>query len=710
MKFAKELDQNAVPEWKAKYLDYKTGKKKLKRVRKAVRYAERNASDRMVASQTSTQHPPGRDPNASRRDTRRSRYPALKQPWDDALAGPDPEEPPVDDRSPLWSTRPSQEDRRPRFTRYGSILGTPSESQHSSADRSGEHDTRAPSLKLPDPALEHELVDSRPGRQPDRGANSARTPESLPEFRSREEQALPHTSSDPDYLHSNRLSAKPSDNGKASSLQRSPSLQRFPSPRLTPQLTRSVTWRQRLGFMDRIISVTGPNRTNSGSLIQDIALGAYRDLNMRQTEFIDFLHHELEKIEQFYEEKEAESINRLDALQDQLHFLRNRRMEELDASQRKQQDSGGSDHADGDEHLADHHHHHYYITEVVASRAEAVVKKARRTHVGKTFEAMRDMGTPQLSTVGSQRDYTTKYKGGISYRSAKGKIKAALIEYYRGLELLKNYALLNRTAFRKIAKKCDKTVPTTVGRDAPGRAFLLQHVNHARFVNSETTDTLMQRTEDYYARYFERGNRKMAISKLRSRGYRTLDFSAECMRIGLFGGTGLMLALLGLIRGLADVASPDPTLSVQAAYLLQIYAGCFLMILLLTCFCAASWLFTRHKVNYRFILELTPRHSLDWRQRCDMAALFFLILGLGMYFNFHWTGDPRMYLYWPVVVIGTWALLMANPAHWYYYRTRRWFLQTAWRESGPPSRDGRRDADVRQAWCSRGSTPSSFAT
>ena len=44
MKFAKELEENLVAEWKEKYLDYKGGKKKLKAVSRAVRNADKPAS------------------------------------------------------------------------------------------------------------------------------------------------------------------------------------------------------------------------------------------------------------------------------------------------------------------------------------------------------------------------------------------------------------------------------------------------------------------------------------------------------------------------------------------------------------------------------------------------------------------------------------------------------------------------------------------
>ncbi|KAJ5992512.1 hypothetical protein N7451_008236 [Penicillium sp. IBT 35674x] len=42
MKFAKELEQELVPEWRAKYLDYKTGKKKLKAITRAIQKGNRS--------------------------------------------------------------------------------------------------------------------------------------------------------------------------------------------------------------------------------------------------------------------------------------------------------------------------------------------------------------------------------------------------------------------------------------------------------------------------------------------------------------------------------------------------------------------------------------------------------------------------------------------------------------------------------------------
>lgn len=158
----------------------------------------------------------------------------------------------------------------------------------------------------------------------------------------------------------------------------------------------------------------------------------------------------------------------------------------------------------------------------------------------------------------------------VPYRSAKRKLKQALQEFYRGLELLKSYAYLNRTAFRKINKKYDK-----VAHARPTMRYMSEKVNKAWFVQSEVTDSLMVTVEDLYARYFERGNRKIAVSKLRHTMNKPGDYSPNTFRVGLLLMGGILFGIQALVYAVKHLDHSDPTIRAHTSYLLQVSVATF---------------------------------------------------------------------------------------------------------------------------------------
>lgn len=161
-----------------------------------------------------------------------------------------------------------------------------------------------------------------------------------------------------------------------------------------------------------------------------------REVIFREAEFFVFLEKELAKIELFYAEKERDATQRLQVLRDQLHIMRKHQLATPVSS---------PFHLNNNNNYRSNNSFHYSPT---------------------------------------NRDYLRQTK--VSYRSAKRQLKAAFIEYYRELELLKNFILLNHTAFRKIAKKCDKTVHS----GTPGKTFITNRVEKAAFVTSKAVDDL----------------------------------------------------------------------------------------------------------------------------------------------------------------------------------------------------------------------------
>ena len=724
MKFNKSLEEQAIPEWREKYLDYKQGKKKLEAVARETREIRR--ADKRASLRANAAHPLSSPLGASLRDSLRdapvrsfldrgrtllttsvSPYtpqtavhvrsmsdvpgPQRQRQGDvERAAGASRKELQVDETSPLRRRNNSGREQRPHMTRYGSIIGSPAGSRSPAMDRLTPQRTEASLLELPDPALGRKLIkkdwdlgvddpdydrEVSPGslEQANEGQRTPQLPSTqrLHDLRQLMDKPLPPVALPPySSLFGSRRAIGPQRMNSA------------PVDTLRPP------------FFHRIFSFAENGRASNRASWRsnnDVALEAYSQIDSRQAKFFLFLDQELAKIETFYNEKEEDASERLEVLHEQLHFMRNQRVEELNAMEkqkRKQKLNGGSVHSstlnapDNQRHpesnLPEGEQRHHFKASMV-SQMDTAIDKVRTGHVGETSKAMRDLGTPSsFRLYDDTRDYARRPLSNITYRVAKRKLKIAFVEYYRGLELLKSYALLNHTAFRKINKKCDKTVQT----GTPGKAFMSEKVNLARFVNSVTVDELMQSAEDYYSRYFEAGNRKMAISKLRAKGYRNLDYTGNSVRAGFLGGAGLAMAIDGLFRGVdQSFNAADHHQRTNASFLLQIYAGYFLLLLIMILFCFACREFKRHKVNYTFIFEFDGRHHLDWRQLAEMPALFMFLLGAVMIVNFRWKDAYAMYIYWPVVLIGITVVLIVAPLPLYYWKSRQWLLESLWRKS-----------------------------
>ena len=415
--------------------------------------------------------------------------------------------------------------------------------------------------------------------------------------------------------------------------------------------------------MRRMFSVATPLQMVRND---DVALEAYREADFRQAEFFGFLDKELQKIEAFYKMKEDEATKRLKVLREQLHILRDRRAEEIVAG-KKQGQAHDATHAEGtaplptlsrpqtkDENSGDgdgrpqtrHRRAHPFAASV--DIAQDALTKVRTGHVGKTSKAMEQLGTPRTpfdlqDREPRHRDYTRRdaAKQDVPYRTAKRKLKIALAEFYRALELLKSYSLLNRTAFRKINKKFDKTVNAN-----PTNRYMSDNVNTAHFVKSDVLDGHIQAVEDLYARYFERGSHKLAVGKLRARMDKPGAFTGAVFRTGLLVAFGLVLSLQAIVLASLqldhDKVRYSPSHRVHTEYLLQIYGGYFLMLLLVGFFVVDAGIFTRYRVNYQFIFEFDTRHTLDWKELAEMPAWFFALFGLVMWVNFSSFGGGTM--------------------------------------------------------------------
>ncbi|KAL7925552.1 EXS domain-containing protein [Trichoderma austrokoningii] len=625
MKFAKELEREAVPEWRIKYLNYKAGKKYVKAIASAV------------------QRTSGSTPLTRSSNRRTPTFYSIA----DANAEPTPKSGIQDDAptSSRWHGLPkstpvniAKETEDEALTshgdslQYGSFVPTPAEQSRPLS-------------------RDHQINASQDGQ-----INNQKGADDDDEFEL-PAPALYTTSSSP----GTRQSFSPTKKSTRLNFHRSNSSGPLASGNL-PVLGSVNTHEEQLR---RIFSSAKDSGRITGLPRQSLDL-----VREREQQFYQFMDSELEKVESFYKKNEDRAGQRLVMLREQLHEMRNRRIQEIANEEANRALSWTSNNQKLQEGNPD------------KSIGWVHPLKSKIFPPGPNSMSLRNMPqTPHMAAGERARahdghmDYVRRPENNeVAYRTAKRKLKLAMQEFYRSLELLKSYAMLNRTAFRKLNKKFDKAVNAR-----PPMRYMNEKVNKAWFVNSDVLEGHIKAVEDLYARYFERGNQKLAVGKLRKLHRKPKDESGSSFLNGFFLGTGAVFAIQGLVYGSELLHHQDLTLRTQTSYLLQIYGGFFLMLMLFSLFCINCSIWLRNKVNYQFIFEFDQRSMLDWRQLAEFPSFFLLLLGVIMWANFSRYGDDSMYLYYPVVLIGLSVVIILLPFPILSYKSRRWFAYSHWR-------------------------------
>lgn len=387
-----------------------------------------------------------------------------------------------------------------------------------------------------------------------------------------------------------------------------------------------------------------------------------------KTEFFHFMLKELQKVDAFYQAKQAEAGARLQLLHEQLYEMRNHKGDDVFHTEIKRHL-----HPPGTSSLTKH------LIELTTFRPSAP-KRRPSTPTQPVSTPILTALPPASSDTDRRRDFVPRPRrpsdDKISYSDAKRKLKTALHELYRTLSLIQSYAELNRTAFRKLNKKYDKNARTTPSNRLE---FVRHYVDVAGFVTSSgAVDDQMRTTEDLFARYFERGDGKAAVAKLRrAGGNKAGDESRSSFCNGVLVGLGVVFSVQGLIsalRMLFDEEMDGDRRKVVASHL-QVYGGYFLMVGMGWLFCLGCVVWKAARVNYQFVFEFDQRHALDWRRLAQFPSLFTLMFGGFFWLNFsaQWGGD-ELFLWWPVALIGASLAVIFLPLPVFHHKSRLWFV------------------------------------
>ncbi|KAI5777008.1 SPX domain-containing protein [Geopyxis carbonaria] len=542
MKFAKTLEDLMVPEWKSQYVQYKVGKKKIKENTQRIHSASPSPAISSLRLTASRVQAPVRSPsNGSSVGDRGNK---IEEPAEQnrprglsilhktaSLRGSVPSTSTnALERSPLHDSSYPQEISSARPWSYGSIQSTPPVVSAPAPL------ARPPSLHLPDPMQPMDIgqtdgLGDMPleSRWSDIGGHMQ--PTTPTDGRSSKcILSRPQTSRSDEAQHSNSQK---------------------------PFLRRMLT----LGRN----TITTP--VDKGLSITEVQTKA-------EKEFLKWLLQERHRCEEFYSSREKEALTRYDEMQEQLDIMRERWFKAKHNIPFEEDDV--EDLTDND-----------ITSEAVTTRhpddGHLVAHYKRRVGWKSVTDAVSGFARPHPTTAkvnimadGRQspglRDYERKRPcrrplNNPAHRVAKRKLKKAYIEYYHGLEMLKSYVTVNRECLRKITKKFDKASGMRTSH-----RFMTEYVDKSYFGGANNKlDDLLNDTESLFARFFERGNRKEASSRLRSRENKTLYYSSV-WRSGFYLGLALIIAAYGLYDGVKKIYDEtNPVLALKTSYLLQVH-------------------------------------------------------------------------------------------------------------------------------------------
>ncbi|EQC36066.1 hypothetical protein SDRG_06801 [Saprolegnia diclina VS20] len=218
------------------------------------------------------------------------------------------------------------------------------------------------------------------------------------------------------------------------------------------------------------------------------------------------------------------------------------------------------------------------------------------------------------------RQFETLQSHGVQDHVETELLKTSFIELHHLVRTLRDYALLNYTALRKILKKYLKKCPT-----ASANHDTLQAELHSQaFASAEAAQRLTADLEAYYMASFHDNDRVLALSELDGWKDDALDW--RHVYIGLKMGVCLVLTLW-LLWDHALLASPGYHVKLTQTKAYPVYRGVALLLFFHWLWGLTQFAWRSARINYMFICELDPRTTADYthvfNDASDLTMVFY---------------------------------------------------------------------------------------
>ncbi|KAG0073947.1 hypothetical protein BGZ90_011150 [Linnemannia elongata] len=633
MKFAKYLQDEVVPEWRKAYINYKQGKKHLKAIERVLDELDLEAAQALEAYEA----------HEALQDTLSPLPNLIQHPHSHPHSLP-PTTPATTIEPDSTASTPIMSRRRGTGRNYSSITFLPPLGASTTNTNTSTTNSRGP---LAEEDENRSALGSRTlsGEGDDDDEESARTVRPRKEFDGLR-QSLGSTA-----FHIGQTA-------------------RSQSSQLLKNLSKRFT-------------IIGPSEIPVR--VRSIQNNILDQLLPEEQTFFKFLDSQLELVNSFYQEKELEAVTKLKVIQQQLFV----------ASQWKRR---------YDDHMARAKAEHgWYAAEwsrvrkgfdnlirVDTAVTEDVTlgsKKLGLTPVG-TFNGGQGgkLGSPIDNRFGTDRKagldaHALAYQEELelqeeedrrqylNHKVARTRIKAALYEFYRSLEMIKNYKVLNHTGFAKILKKFDKTAGWK-----GSKPYINSRLKPAYFMTSGVIEDLIKETEDLFIDTFEKGHRRRGMAKLRIPDSKNQTHHFTTTRIGMYMGLAAPLMFQALQ---AAFSSETPAEVPYWDGLLLVYAGLFLTFLFACLFGINMYVWAKARINYKFIFEFDPRDNLDYHEYFELPILLILLLTLAVYLDFGSKLTQHVATaYWPLILMSITAAIIFCPLPIAHFTARRWFISS----------------------------------
>lgn len=256
-----------------------------------------------------------------------------------------------------------------------------------------------------------------------------------------------------------------------------------------------------------------------------------------------------------------------------------------------------------------------------------------------------------------------------------------MFEIYRGTELLRKYKSLNQIGFTKILKKYDKIANVNASK-----LYLSSVVNEKSFVKSSKLDKLIREIEEFYSIHYEEGSRRRSMKKLRVPSKRNVRHYSSMWKTGLYLGLALPFFIQSVylalnrnrdvfLRDVNNIDYEEYSEDASRYRIMQLYAAMGMPIIFMLMIGINMHVWTRARINYKFIFDFDPRDNIDYHQYLEIPSLMFLAQSIFMYLTIENTFGVRPEIYPKILIILNLSILFL-PSKKFYYNARRWLIFT----------------------------------